>query len=258
MDDFETLDQLLIEANKPLAQEVKIYSYTLWKLYDDACILFYSRLPLEIRKKIEEKLPCRFCDLEQTADKLLMRHVAVLLDEIGPRRYAELVRESLTYDGWIIFLLRCLIACLDIDSQLDKLEIRTNKAINALEFAALLASNGTRQEFVDDDGNAIDIQSINVSDKFITVSTQNIGSRKTAKDRMPAEFIPTIREALEKAEIKAKDLKEAWDELEPRWRAASTHDKITSRIAYLIMNSVANRDVKEKVGLLTFQKCPVV
>jgi hypothetical protein len=253
--DFDELNQLLEEANKPLAQEVKIYPYTLWKLYDDVCLLFYGNLPFEERQKIEERLPCGISDIEQAADALLMQHVADMLDRIGPRRYAELVRESMTNSGFVIFLLRCLIACLDVDSQPDKVEIRTNKAIDALEFAALLASSGTRQEFVDDDGKAIDIKSINVSDKFITVvSTQDMKSRKTARDRMPVELIPTIQEALERMGIAPKNLKEAWDELEPKWKRASINEKITSRVAYLIMNSVANRDAKEKVNLLTFQK----
>jgi hypothetical protein len=234
----------------------KIYSNALWNLYDDICQVFYGRLPPEAREKILEKLPCGINEIERTADKLLMRHVAILLERIGPQQYASLVRDNMTREGWIIFLLRCLIACYDADSQPDILEIRTNRAMGSMELAALVRASGDKsQEFVDDDGKAISVESIDVSGMFTLVSRTEMRSSKTAKDRMPNSLVPTIREALDQMGIKMpKDLKEAWAALEPRWKAVSVDEKIVSRIAYLIVNSTANRNSKVKVELLTFKK----
>jgi hypothetical protein len=229
--------------------DVKIYPNSLWRLYDRICQAFYGSLPLE-------SLPGNLKEVEETADKLLMHHVAEVLRKIGPQKYADLVRESMSNEAWIIFLLRCVIACSD-DAPPDTIEIRRNKkSIGSLQFAALAKAEDEKkkQEFVDDDGNPIDIGSIDVSDMFEVIERTEVKQERTQRDRMPKTLLTSVLEFLAQEGIDASDIKKAWDELEKRWRPVSIHEKIVSRVAYLIVNSIANSQSANKVELLSFHK----
>lgn len=206
-----------------------LYPAGLAQLHLDIDKLVYET----VDKDQEQRIPPNLKQLEALADKLLCEFIDAKLELESPGEYYAQVREAMSNKSLMMFAYRCAIAALDVNGELiDSLEIYVSEAMNGWDFPLTYG----------DDNVKLYEHSENFALEREIVSKRENKKELTARDQMPDFALDAANQLLlSLGRDPITGLKAAWKELSQVSRTSGVEDRILSRIAYLIANSIFTR-----------------
>lgn len=233
----------------------KLYPLKLWQLHHDLDLVTYHRdeLTLEELDKIQSRLPGSMLVAESTADRMLRKFVETSVNNVGPEKYAQVLKAAMGPNAQILLALRCFIAASTNERPRDRITIYRNKSMNSSDFfpkdcqRKWFNPETKREEtyYVDrpeDQDNAY-WRSSNHLSKQHQVVYKLLEPPPGKQDQLPSDFRDHMKFLLEEYGLEVNTVEEAWRFLDSIGRDSEIEDRILARIAYLITNAQVQRKI---------------
>lgn len=227
-------------ANPPCAVsgDIRIYPQELYQLHTDLDSLAYGDLSQEESSRIFRRLPGSMEEAENRADRMLADHLQREISRVGYERYRRAVLDRANEDARVMYSLRCYIASSAITAEPDVIEVYPHVPLNNTMFHDPKDVVDTGEGPAIDETESEDPYSRALSKVDDRKPIERIvsGYRPSARDLLPESMRPRIENILASYGLKV-DKDNAWKVLDDISRRSAVHDRIISRILYLMTNA---------------------
>lgn len=227
---------------KLIKQNYPLYPPELYQLHKDLDDMAYGNLADKEREDLLARIPKSLDEAESTADAMLIAHLQRATNDIGIERYGEIVFENAGHDARIMYAIRCFIASAGIVAEPDVIEIYAHKPLSNVQFhkpedvSAMADGSLLIDETANEDPYARALARVDdVSDRQL-IARKVSQVRTSLRDVLPKEYLPRAQAVLDAYGLEITK-ENAWMVMTTVSQKASIHDRIVSRLLYLMTNA---------------------